>query len=278
MYFRKYFAGNTIGALDEKQTGVTFGAASTTYTVYKNQTKVLGNAIAETLRTAGMNAVYDEENFILYPDENEGFGIGIIKAALATHTFVFWGSDADSNSTATTTSGTSYQPFDTMGDAYKFYVTVIGDPQSLLKVHIGTYSSVTSISYGFAIGVGKDIRNNRKVRFVVANPTYSTVAFLARYADNCSLIDGITYSGTVSFSQTAVTGTTEYLMLIPAFATNGFITMDNAFLGCSSALSASSAAFYSINGEEYYYPVSTLLLKCPTSINIQSNEGEDEET
>ncbi len=264
MYFRKYFAGNTIGALDEKQTGVTFGAASTTYTVYKNQTKILGSAIAETLRAAGMKAVYDQENFILYPDEEEGFGIGIIKTALATHTFVIYGSDAASNATSVTTSGTSYQPFDTSGNAYKFYVTVIGDPQSLLRVHIGVYSGVTSAAYGFAIGVGKDIRNNRKVRFVVGNPTYATVAFLARYADDCSLVNGITYNGLVSFSETAVTGTVEYLMLIPAFATNGFITMDNAFLGCSNALTSGNAAFYSIGGEEYYYPAATLLLKCPT--------------
>lgn len=267
MYFRKYFEGNTVGVLDERQTGVTFGAASTTYTVYKNQSRILGNAIAETLKAAGMAAVYDEENFILYPDKDEKFGIGIIKTAVATHTFVFFGSDAVSNSSTATSSGTSYQPFDTNGDTYKFYITVVGDPQSLLRVHIGTYSSVTSTSYGFAIGVGKDIRNNRKVRFAVANPVNSTVAFLVRYADDCSLVNGIGSKDTVSFSENPVTGTTEYLMLIPAFATNGFITMDNAFLGCTT-LSYGSTAFYSINGEEYYYPVGTLLLKCPTQINI----------
>lgn len=267
MYFRKYFAGNTIGALDEKQTGVRFGASTNTFTVYKNQTKILGNAIADTLQTAGMNAVYDEENFILYPDEDEEFGIGIIKTALATHTFVFFDSDTTACTTIATSSGTGYQPFDASGNTYKFYVTVIGDPQSLLRVHIGTYSSVASTSYGFALGVGKDIRYGRKVRFFTTNPTNATIAFLVRYADNCSLIDGIAYSGTVSFSEAAVTGTPEYLMLIPAFATNGFITMDNAFLGCS-VLSAGNMAFYCINGEEYYYPTATLLLKCPTTLNL----------
>ncbi|MBD5632444.1 MAG: hypothetical protein HDP34_04375 [Clostridia bacterium] len=268
MYFRKYFAGNTIGTLDEKQTNVKFGASSTAYTVYKNQTKILGNAIAETLRVAGMNAVYDEEKFILYPDEDEEFGIGVIKTALATHTFVVFDADTNSYSTTATSNGPSYQPFDASGETYKFYVTVIGDPQSLLRVHIGAYSSVTSTSYGFAIGVGKDIRNGRKVRFFAANPTLSTVAFLVRYADNCSLVNGITYSGTVSFSVAAVTGTAEYLMLIPAFATNGFIIMENAFLGCSSALITGSTSFYYINGEEYYYPTATLLLKCPTIPNL----------
>lgn len=267
MYFRKYFSGNTIGALDEKQSGVRFGAATSTYTVYKNQTKILGNALAETLRAVGMNAVYDEDNFILCPDKDEGFGIGIIKFAVATHTFVIFGSDANSNITVTTSSGPSYQPFDVNGEAYKFYITVIGDPGSLLRVHIGTYSSVTSSSYGFAIGTGKDVRNGRKVRFITTNPTNSTIAFHVRYADNCSLVDGITYSGTVSFSEGAVAGTPEYLMLIPAFATNGYITMDNAFLGCS-VLSAGNTSFYYINGEEYYYPTATLLLKCPTTLNL----------
>ncbi|MCM1237227.1 MAG: hypothetical protein NC489_44735 [Ruminococcus flavefaciens] len=264
MYFRKYFAGNTIGTLDEKQAGVKFGAASTTYTIFVNQSRILGNAIAETLRMAGMNAVYDEENFVLYPEKNEEFGIGIIKQALAAHTFVVYGSDATSNFTAATNSGTSYQPFDTNGDAYKFYVTVIGDPKSLLRVHIGAYSATASTSYGFAIGVGKDIRNARKVRFVVTNPSVSTVSFLARYADDCSLIDGMGYSTYIPFTVAAVTGTTEYLILIPAYATNGFISMDNAYLGCST-LSAGNTAFYSINGEEYYYPTTTLLLKCPTT-------------
>lgn len=268
MYFRKYFAGNTIGALDGKQTGVRFGASTNTFTVYKNQTKILGNAIADTLQTAGMNAVYDEENFILYPDGDEEFGIGIIKTALATHTFVFFDADTTACTTIATSSGNGYQPFDSSGNAYKFYVTVIGDPQSLLRVHIGTYSSVASTSYGFALGVGKDIRNGRKVRFFTTNPTNATNAFMVRYADNCSLVDGITHAGTVSFSEPAVTGTTEYLMLIPAFATNGFITMDNAFLGCSSALNYGSTAFYFIDGEEYYYPTATLLLKCPTTLNL----------
>lgn len=267
MYFRKYFAGNTIGTLDEKQTGVKFGAASNTYTVFTNQTRILGNAIAETLRTAGMDAVFDEENFILYPDKNEGFGLGIIKTAPATHTFVLFGSDATSNMTTATSAGISYQPFDANGDAYKFYVTVVGDPQSLLRVHIGTYSSPASTSYGFALGVGKDIRNGRKVRFWIANPASSAVGFLIRHADDCSVVNGFSYSAQVSFSVPAVTGTAEHLMLIPAFATNGFISMDNAFLGCNT-LSYGSTAFYSINGEEYYYPTATLLLKCPTTLTL----------
>ncbi len=213
MYFRKYFEGITIGALDEKQTGVRFGASTNTFTVYKNQTKILGNA--DTLRTVGMKTVYDEEKFILYPDENESFGIGIIKTALAAHTFVIFDSDTTACTTIATSSGPSYQPFDTSGDTYKFYVTVIGDPQSLLRVYIGTYSSVTLTSYGFAMGVGKDVRNDRRVRFITTNPTNAT----------------------------------------------------NAFLGCS-VLSAGNTAFYFINGEEYCYPSATLLLKCPTTLNL----------
>lgn len=74
MYYRKYFEGDVGGATSETKV-VTFGACTTKYTVYVNQSRVIGHAVEEVLRDAGMNAYYDDEAFILYPDRDEGWAI-----------------------------------------------------------------------------------------------------------------------------------------------------------------------------------------------------------
>ncbi|MCI8358059.1 MAG: hypothetical protein HFI51_07925 [Lachnospiraceae bacterium] len=265
MYYRKYFEGDVGGATAETAI-VTFGACTTKYTVYVNQSRVIGHAIEEVLRDAGMNAYYDDDSFILYPDRSEGLGIGIIKGALLALGYVIYASDSTYVNFNQPSASLANQPFDTGGN-YKFYVSIIGEPKGWLRVHIGTYNAPASMSYGFGIGYGKDIRDNRRVGYLVMNPTNATSAFYVRHTDDGSLVDGIIYSGMVKFSAAAVTGQTNMLVLINAYDSSGYLTMDNCYLGCQ-ALTSGATSFYMINGVEYYYPNNSMLIKCISKVSI----------
>lgn len=269
MYYRKYFEGGPVTAAETVK--VTFGACTTQYSVLSQQSRIIGNAVAEVLCEAGMNAHYDEEQFILYPNREEGLGIGIFKLAMGTISYVVFSSDDVSNYCVTSSSSYSYQPFYSNSGAdngkYRFYVTVIGEPKGWLRVHIGTYNAPTGMSYGFGIGYGKDIRDNRRIGYLVINPVYSTTAFFVRHTDDCSLVDGIAYSTTVKFSAAAVTGQTNMLVLISAYDSSGYLTMDNCYLGCQ-ALTSGATNFYMINGVEYYYPNASMLIKCISKVGI----------
>ncbi len=269
MYYRKYFEGGPVTASETVK--VTFGACPIQYSVLPQQSRIIGDAVAEVLCEAGMNAHYDEEQFILYPNREEGLGIGIFKLAMGTISYVVFSSDSTSNSIFTSSSSYTYQPFNsnsgTDNGKYKFYVTVIGEPKGWLRVHIGTYSVPANISYGFGIGYGKDIRDNRQVGYLVVNPANTTSAFYVRHTDDCSLVDGIAYSGTVKFSAAAVTGQANVLVLINAYDSSGYLTMDNCYLGCQ-ALTSGATSFYMINGIEYYYPNANMLIKCISKVSI----------
>lgn len=267
MYYRKYFEGDVGGATSETAI-VTFGACTTNYTVYVNQSRVIGHAVEEVLRDAGMNAYYDDDRFILYPNKDEEMGIGIIKRTRNINGYVIYARDSTGVILKETDSSsyTSYQPFtnDTKG-SYKFYVSIIGEPKGWLRVYIGAYSNPSIMSYGFGIGYGRDIRDNRRIGYLMTNPSYNTAAFYVRHTDDCSLIEGTEYAGKVSFSAPTVSGQTNTLVLISAYATCGYLTMDNCYLGCE-ALSAGADNFYMINGVEYYYPNANMLIKCISKV------------
>lgn len=269
MYYRKYFEGGPVTATETAK--VTFGACPTQYSVLSQQSQIIGNAVAEVLCEAGMNAYYNEEQFILYPNREEALGIGIFKLAMGTISYFVFSSDDVSNYLVTSSSSYSYQPFNANSGAdngkYKFYVTVIGEPKGWLRVHIGTYAAPANMSYGFGIGYGKDIRDNRRVGFIKINPAYNSNDFLVRHTDDCSLVDGITASGIVKFSAAAVTGQPNTLVLINAYDTSGYLTMDNCYLGCLT-LTAGATSFYIINGVEYYYPNTNMLIKCISKVSI----------
>lgn len=267
MYYRKYFEGDVGGATSETAT-VTFGACTTKYTVYVNQSRVIGHAVEEVLRDAGMNAYYDDDSFILYPHKDEELGIGIIKRTPISLGYVIYASDSAAVNFNEPSGSLANQPFtnDTSG-SYKFYVSIIGEPKGWLRVYVGTYNAPASMSYGFGIGYGKDIRDNRRIGYLIVNPAYNTIAFHVRHTDDCSLVDGTTYSGTVSFSVPAVSGQANVLVLIDSYATCGYLTMDNCYLGCG-ALTAGTNNFYMINGVEYYYPNANMLIRCISKVGM----------
>ncbi|MDE7339925.1 MAG: hypothetical protein K2N80_05095 [Lachnospiraceae bacterium] len=271
MYYRKYFEGGPITSSETVK--VTFGACSAQYNVLIEQSRIIGHAVEEVLCDAGMNAYYDDEHFILYPNREEKLGIGIFKQALGTISYVVFACDDIANvfNTSSSSGGSGYQPFNVTTGAdygkYKFYITVIGEPKGWLRVHVGTYNNPANMSYGFGIGYGKDIRDNRRVGYFVINPGYNTTSFYVRRTDDGSLVDGIAYSETVKFSAAAVTGQTNTLVLINIYDTHGYLTMDNCYLGCS-ALTAGTNNFYIINGVEYYYPNVNMLIKCISKVSV----------
>lgn len=280
MYYRKYFEGDVDGATTETAK-VTFGACTTEYSVYVNQSRIIGHALEEVLRDAGMNAFFDDEQFILYPNANEQFGIGVIKQAQLTFSLIMFSADSPYILIQNSSAGVGYQQFnsDALG-SYRFYITIIGEPTGLLSISMGTYSQPSSVSYNsFCIGYGKDIRNNKRTGYLRFGSFTDDITLCPRYVEDNTLVDGIAYNTAISFSTLSVSGETNALVLINAFSKSGYLTLDNCYLGCSAL---TRGQFYMINGTEYYYPVPLLLIKCPSKIGdirdpVNNENKEDNE-
>ena len=96
----------------------------------------------------------------------------------------------------------------------------------------------------------------------------NTSTFYAMHALDGSAVDGLNALSTaVNFNQPAVTGTEKDIVLIDLFSQQGYFTIDDCYIGCS-ALTPGLTSFYLINGEEYYYPTSCILVKCKSKISV----------
>ena len=263
MYYRRYFEGNVENP-NETSSGLFAGIS---YSIYKNQSIILGNAIKQTLIDAGMNAKYDEETLMLYPNQLENTGIGIFITSFYVVNIYLQCSGGYKN---TQESQSAYSPFNQGGTSYKFYVTLLGDPKNFLRINIGCFSDVGNIlktTIYFAYGTDK--RDMQKIIYIYPHASgANTSTFYAMHALDGSAVDGLNALSTaVNFNQPAVTGTEKDIVLIDLFSQQGYFTIDDCYIGCS-ALTPGLTSFYLINGEEYYYPTSCILVKCKSKISV----------
>lgn len=258
MYFRRYFSGSIENPSENKR--VTWGA--TTGTVYIEKSRILGHAIEDTLKAVGMDCRYDDDTFILHFDKNHecgaiiyyngsnylcGLYISTFNGAPGKSKLNFFGIDILS------------------GNEYKFCITLLGDFKSLLYVGFGTYKSPESIYTNFFFGYGMDLRDNTKIIYLRPNTSASLMSAVYISHIDSTGVDSYT-DDTFSLLSVQLQSKSNIIALIPYFSKEGYFTFDNCFFGHTS-LSTGIASFYLIDGEEYYYPHPSILIKCPTKIN-----------
>ena len=288
MYYKKHFQGSveseTASTYLYKIDSTTKQASSTklySNAGYGNRQRIIGNALASTLKDCGLNnAYYDETAGYLFFDKtncNNGIYIYIITNNIV---FYFGGKLPSSSDTlvgyygSSSASTSTYNPFSSTSGAgnYNFYVTVKGDTQSVFTVSIGKYSEPSS-------------ERNIKLLFCKANNVtnnesywgfsclFGSVSNTPQFylVDTSSVPTGLPmYSSSTStyvlIDSTCLTMSDEQY-IIPAYFNYPIISLPNVYF-CNFSVDDS---FYEIDGD-IYYKYNNILIKC-TTIPTPSNNG-----
>lgn len=259
MYYRKLFSGTVANTSDRRTANAAFGQTGA-YSIYSNPTDVLNQALMEVLTTCGCGCSYEQETGYLWID---GFPISIYFSSATYYQVRI----PFSTNTLVNVSATTYAPFS--GTAYQFYITVKGDPDGILDVYIGTYSSpaTMSTSYSFSIGKGKDLRNQDRVFTLSTARNYGMYVY-KKTEDGIALPDGMTAPAMLNFgfqltSNTELNESGNKIVLVSSIAQTGMFALDQCFLGCQ-ALSADY--FYDIDGAIYYARDNYTIVKCTNTV------------
>ena len=269
MYYRKYFEGE----IDDVSitTSIKLGIDTNNTTIYVNQTKILGNAIASILKSIGFNSEYNENTFILHFDKNFEHGIYIFFTAQNSYTIIPYSSE--SISSPRINSSTSYPIFYIQSGSkkgtYKFYITFKGDPKSLILTDIGYYSKPSGGGYYFIFGYGLDIRYNKKVFLFNAGAALGSARSTRYHVRNIdsTLVEGYKTSTTIQVDFRIVrlaSSITDILPLINIFSYDGYFVLENCFSRPPQI--SSLDAFYLIDGDEYYILDDYTIIKCTTKL------------
>lgn len=260
MYYRRYFEGAVSGNTTKD---VTFGGYTTVTTAVVEKSFVIGKAIEETLKDAGMDAYYDTDKFILYFNRKEA-GLGLYYNTNNYTSFLFFCEESkDQTNGYIPNNSTSFS-----GSNYKFYITLLGEPTSLCSVAIGSWNSPTSMTYGFTLGHGENKKTKEKLLLFYGQTFYGVsnlVSFSPKKINGYQ--DTYTRNATyLSFQTAQLTGFTNGVVLKEVFDTTGMYTINNCYMGCKTIPASATGGFYSINGEEYYSPNQYFIIKCPSKI------------
>jgi hypothetical protein len=261
MYFRKYFEGT--------YTPTTSTATSLTYfgisPIYPEMSRILGNAIAETMKIAGMNAWYDEDSYRLYPNKDEGAYVIWVCDSYSNSYFghsIYYVEDSGSGKPSSSiAASTKNVPF--YAGEYKFYVTYTGDPDTCFNVGIGSYASPSASYLSFSCMRATDVRNGKSVYLFSSGGFPST--FYPRYADDCSLPQSYAVTSLATFNWNYTATDANNLILRPIFSSDMIFDCADGIYAHVQHLT--NGNFYKINGTVYYCGY-YYMFKCPNEPNL----------
>ncbi len=268
MYYRKYFSGD----IDDTTitTSVKFGNDISNTTVYVNQSIIIGNAIADTLKDIGVDAQYNEETFILHFNKKYDHGVYIFFTAQNSYTMALYSNEI--GLTNKSNSSASYPlfsiPYGSQSGSYKFYITLKGEPKTMMLSEIGYYANPSKGSYFFIWGYCNDIRYNKKLFLWNASAALGSARSGKYYVRNIdsTLVEG--YTGTTAQVNFRIirlnSNDANTLPLINLFSYDGFFILENCFFGTSQI--SSTDTFYLIDEEEYYILDDYTIIKCKTEM------------
>lgn len=248
MYYRRYFAG-TISSNTQYRTTKAISTGANTYNYY-NQTDVLLSAIKQTLEDVGILCEYGDSDGILVID---GSTVQMLVYNSNSAIVINVNGQQCANQTST-----GYLPFS--GLNYKFYITLKGDIDGILKICIGFYSNPQQESMGFVLGKGTDLRDNTEIRAVLGG-SISNISSLYVLKNDKILED---YKQYINFGWSIgniaiLNNNGAEVTLVECVAQQGRFKLNNCYFGNASL---TNDAFYNIGGNIYYVISSTILIKC----------------
>lgn len=247
MYYRKYFAG-TLSNTSQTKAVQLLGNTSANSTIYVNQTDLICNAVKETCIEAGIDCIYLGDGKL----DIDGVSVQIV-ASNSNGGTVYRIQGYSSNLWSSTFAICS-------GASYKFYVTLKGDIDGILKICIGYFSSPSAETTGIVLGKGVDLSDGLDIRVVEAIGNVGN-SYLRILKNNSLLTD---YSNYIVFGQqftnvAQLNGSGSEITLVECVAQTGRFKIDNCYFG-SAALNVDE--FYNIGGDIYYYLSKNILVKC----------------
>lgn len=256
MYFRKYFEGTE--PYYNSYQNIYINGTSTTKKVYTYQTHIINEAIKETLLAAGIECDYGgiEDKCIL---RIGGFPVQLLVASNVGNIALY----RNGNANPVFTAGTSYGTFS--GANYKFYVSLLGDPKSILVITLGYYSNPTNLLYtGIMIAKIIDLRDGSK-KIGVASAGSSAVYIYYESGEPLDEIEILNFQGASYNANLCKNG--SLIPLLESIDTTGFFKIEQCYRGTSGLLA--NYNFYNIGGEIFMQPGSSFiyLIKCTTEIN-----------
>lgn len=247
MYYRRYFAG-TIASNTQCRSAKVISTGGNTQNYY-NQTDVLLSAIKQTLEDMGIQCEYGNSDGILVID---GCTVQLLVSSSNSYILININGLQCANLT-----NSSYLPFS--GLNYKFYVTLKGDIDGILKICIGAYSSPQYEQIGFAIGKGTDLRDNTEIRVVTASLSNLTVFNVLKNDRILQEYTGTIYFGWIIQNLAALNNSGAEVTLVECVAQPGRFKLNNCYFGNASL---TNDTFYNIGGDIYYAISSNILVKC----------------
>lgn len=251
MYFRKYFAGTVTDWTESKTITPLLGTLNTALTLVSN---VTCSAIQETLLEAGIECEYDENDYLLNID---GVTVQIYNRRNINSTYT----EINCNGHYIMNSG---QLNTFSNNSYKFYVTLIGDIDGLLKIAIGSYANPSLETNGFVIGKGVDLKDGANIRIINTIPKLSSTQNNAYILKNNQILSDcsneITFGWQIT-NKTEINNNGTEITLVEAIAQTGRFKLNNCYFG-NAALT--EGYFYNIGGDIYYYSSNNILVKCKT--------------
>ena len=244
MYYRKYFAGSVENAnLTRNTVDISNNSSRTEYYV---QSDVVCRAIKETLEDAGITCTYTSENSVLVID-------GLTVQVLRYSSYLYY----NANGICIGYLGSAIFS----GNNYKFYITLKGDIDSVLYICVGYYSAPSSELGAFAIGKGKDFKDNSQIRVTA---TYDDIKSYSRFylIKSDEILEEykqkVVFGGVLTSITNLNNGGTE-VTLVECVAQPGRFKLNNSYFGNAVLL---NEEFYNIGGEIYYKLSNNILIKC----------------
>lgn len=250
MYFRKYFEGSVSGYNATKSIGI--HGTSTKQTIYSSQTSVVNLAIKDTLLAAGIECEYDATNCIL---SVKSIPVQILILSNVGQTYVYARGRTSMISSFNTTIFSG-------GSAYKFYVSLLGDPGGILAIAIGNYASPASLTVLFGIANMSDLRDGSKKLGLIGSSTSSIACVYGALGEQ---LDEISETSFYALSDnTSLTQNGSLIPLIECIDATGFFRLTQCYMGHRGLTSCS---FYNIGGDIYMQLYYQYLIKCTTEIS-----------
>lgn len=243
MYFRKLFTG-TKGSESSKSMVRKLGSKDN-YGFYYNYTIILNNAILDTLTAVGIDASFNNSTMVLTIG---GFHIQVLSAG--SFAAGFWEVFDCSGEYAVITSRGAIGDYTT----YNFAVTLIGEPDGMLNICIGTKASPTDITEGICLAKISNLHTKEKLSGLGSAYTYGFRIF-----DELCTRKIITEDFSRYFQGSASD------LMIPMqenISKTGFYKIDNAYTTNSAVVLYKN--FYNIDGTLYFAPYNGCLTKCIT--------------